>query len=392
MIEKTTFKELKISQELIISLNKNNILIPTEVQKKTIPLILKGKDIMAQSETGSGKTLSFAIPIIENLSHEKIVKALVITPTRELAKQIKEEFSKFGRHKFLCATAVYGGVSIENQAEKIKKADIIIGTPGRLLDLIHRRMLDLSKVKYLVLDEADRMLDMGFIEDINKILSFTPKKKQNLMFSATINGKVMDVMEKYLNNPKKIFLENIIKKGILNQIYFNVPENRKLSLLVPLLKKKEKELTLIFCNTKRKTRFVSEVLRLNGIKARCINGDMPQTKREKTIEDFASKKINVLVATDVAARGLDIKNIKTVINYDLHDELETYTHRIGRTARQGKKGTAIILLCDRDYHKMDKIMRKYQNKIEEKQSTFEKIKLPRKKPFFKRRFSKKSFH
>ncbi len=395
--DEKSFEELGVSKNLVFSLKKHNILFPTKIQIKAIPFIMQGRDVMAQSETGSGKTLSFAIPIIENLSHNSQIKALIIAPTRELAKQITTEFIKFGKFKNLITTSVYGGVSLENQARKIKTSDIIVGTPGRLLDLINRGMMDLSYVKYLVLDEADRMLDMGFIEDIDKILRFIPKKKQTLMFSATINGKIIDLMEKYLCNPKKIMLENQIKKEILKQVYYNVPENKKLSLLIPILKERKNELTLIFCNTKRKTRFVADALRLNGISASCLNGDMTQPKRERTINDFASGRIKVLVATDVAARGLDIENIKTVINYDLHDELETYTHRIGRTGRQGRKGTAIILLCDKDYWKMDRIITKYRNKIEEAEARFERIKIP-KKTFsrrtnrnFNRNFKKNSF-
>lgn len=359
------FKDLKISKEIVLDLNKHDIVKLTKVQEKTIPLIFRKKDVIVQSETGSGKTIGFAVPTIDNLRPAKRVQVLVITPTRELAKQVAGEYVKFSMRKGLKTAIVYGGVSISDQIQKVRIADIVVGTPGRLLDLLRRKALDLSSSRYLVIDEADRLLDMGFIKDINDIIRYMPKKRQNLMFSATINSRVLGLAERYLNDPVKVIFKNVLKRGLLKQYYYNVNERDKISLLMHLLKKeKNRGLTLVFCNTKRKTKMVAYTLRKNGIKADCLNGDMTQSAREKVLEQFSKGIIDVLIATDVAARGLHVEDITHVFNYDLHDEMDSYTHRIGRTARNGKRGTAIILLSGRDHPKMQKIMRKYGEDIE----------------------------
>lgn len=371
------FKELKISKSLILELGKRGIVKPTPVQVKSIPLILKGKDVLVQSETGSGKTLAFAVPTIELLKPLKKVQVLVITPTRELAKQVGEEYIKYAKHKGLKTAIVYGGVSINNQSQQVRVADIVVGTPGRLLDLLHRRMLNLTYSKFFIIDEADRLMDMGFIDDINDIIRFMPPQKQSLMFSATISKKVVRLMEKYLNKPIQIMLENIIKRGVLKQYYYNVRENEKISLLVHLLKKIKNKLVLVFCNTKRKTRFVSALLKKNGIKADCMNGDMTQHMREKVMREFTLRNLDVLVATDVAARGLHVEDISHVINFDLPNDSETYTHRIGRTARNGKKGIAYILLANRDYDNMYKVQKSNRGMIQKaEEEKFERIKMP----------------
>ncbi len=356
--------KLNIDVELKKELEKNGIKDLKLVQEKTIPLVLEGKDVMVQSETGSGKTLAFIIPTIERLKHSGKVGVLVITPTRELAKQVANEYSKYGGYKGIRTAVVYGGVSIDRQSQEVAIADVVVGTPGRILDLLNRRMLSLSSIKFLVIDEADRLMDMGFIDDINKIISATPKNRQTLMFSATINSKVMRLMERYMRNPAKVMLKNTLKRGVLNQYYYNVDDNKKLQLLVHLLKEEKRGLALVFCNTKSQTRFVAKVLNKNGIAAAHMNGDMSQHSRERTLNDFEKGKIDVLVATDVAARGIDIDDITHVINYDLPNEEETYTHRIGRTARNGRSGKAIILLSSRDFRKMDLIKRRYRGEID----------------------------
>ncbi|MBN1923456.1 MAG: DEAD/DEAH box helicase [Nanoarchaeota archaeon] len=371
------FKELGISSKLITELEQHGIVKPTLVQEKTIPLVLKGKDVMVQSETGSGKTIGFAVPTIDMVKKEGKVQVLVITPTRELAKQISEEYEKFSKFKDLKTAVVYGGVSINNQAQQVRISEIVVGTPGRLLDLLNRRLLNLTYCSFLVIDEADRLMDMGFIDDINAIIKFMPVQKQSLMFSATINSKVLKLMETFLNNPVKIMLENIIKRGVLKQYYYNVSSRDKISLLVHLLKTIKHGLTLVFCNTKRQTRFVAKALKKNGINAEAMNGDMTQFMREKVLRLFGLEKIEVLVATDVAARGIHIEDITHVFNYDLPDDEETYTHRVGRTARNGKTGTAIILLSDRDFQNMDKIKKAYRGMIDEvKTEEYERIKIP----------------
>lgn len=369
------FKELGISNKIINDLEANGIVKPTIVQVKTIPLIMAGKDVMVQSETGSGKTIGFAVPTIEKSEPQNRIQVLVITPTRELAKQVEEEYDKFSKSKKLKTTVVYGGVSIDRQANQVRQADIVVGTPGRLLDLINRRMINLTYVKFMVLDEADRMLDMGFITDINKIIKFLPSQRQNLMFSATINSSIVKLMTRYLKDPEQVLLENVIKKGILNEVYYNVRENEKISLLIHLLNKFNPKLTLIFCNTKHMTRFVADALKQNGFKADCMNGDMTQASREQVLTDFAKEKIKILVATDVAARGIHVEDITYVINYDLPSEAETYTHRVGRTARAGNTGAAIILLSEKDYKQMDRIMREHKNIKREDAGEFKQIRV-----------------
>ncbi len=358
------FEDLKINKDIVKDLKRHNIVELTEVQKRVIPLILNERDVIVQSETGSGKTIGFAVPTINEVNHLKAIQVLVIVPTRELAKQVANEYIKFSRAKMLVTVVVYGGVGIAEQIHKLKNADIVVGTPGRLLDLLRRGSMDLSKLKHLIIDEADRLLDMGFIRDINAIMRYIPDKRHSMMFSATINSRVMDLADRYLRNPVKVILKNVLKEGILKQYYYNVRENEKVRILTHILKNEKRGLTLVFCNTKRKTKMVAYLLRKNGIKADCMNGDMTQSAREKTLEKFSKGIVDVLVATDVAARGLHVEDITLVINYDLHDEIESYTHRIGRTARNGKKGTAIILLSTKDHTKMRKLISKYGNRIE----------------------------
>ncbi|MDD4353755.1 MAG: DEAD/DEAH box helicase, partial [Candidatus Nanoarchaeia archaeon] len=370
-----SFKDFNLSSEIIQDLDAKKITKPTLVQEKTIPVILKGNDLLVQSETGSGKTLCFALPSIQMIQKGKGIQALIIAPTRELAKQVANEYEKFSKSKGLKIAIVYGGVSINNQIVSTATSEIVVGTPGRLLDLINRNALHLKCCPMLIIDEADKLMEMGFIEDIQRIIKEMPAKKQTLMFSATINSQINRIVEKYLNNPVKVILENMIKNLILKQYYYDVNSKDKISLLIHLLKKETRGLVLIFANTKHQTRFLSKVLQKNGIKSDCLNGDMSQNLREKVMQEFARGKIDALIATDVAARGIHIDDITHVINFDLPDESETYLHRIGRTARSGKKGTAIILLSEKDYQNMDKIKRGLKQPIEKKEVEFEKIKV-----------------
>ncbi|PIU61339.1 ATP-dependent helicase [archaeon CG_4_10_14_0_2_um_filter_Archaea_38_6] len=357
------FIELGVSEMLNNELRNNNIVSPTTIQEKALPFIINNEDVLVQSRTGSGKTISFAIPTIDNIDNSKVVNTLVVTPTRELAKQVSGEFEKFSKFKNLKVATIYGGVSITQQIHDLRKANIVVGTPGRLLDLMRKNFLRLDKVEKFILDEADRMLDMGFSEDIDSIVKKLPKKRQNLMFSATINSKIMRVMEKYLNNPKKILLDNVIEQEQLEQYYYDVQKSKKLPLLVQLFKELKPESSIIFCNTKGQTRYITKSLRLNGIHAECMNGDMTQQAREKTLKKFRDEEIPILVGTNVLARGLDVEGITHIFNFDLPNDAETYTHRIGRTARNGKKGTAIILLSPEDFDNMKEIKRKYGDKI-----------------------------
>lgn len=392
-----SFSEFGLAPEIIEDLASKHITKPTIVQEKTIPLILKGSDVLVQSETGSGKTICFALPSINAIEKNKGIQALVIAPTRELAKQVATEYEKFSKTKGLKISIVYGGVSINNQINDLTKSEAVVGTPGRLLDLIQRNALKLDNCKIFTIDEADKLMEMGFIEDIEKIMRHLPKKRQTLMFSATINSQVNKIVEKYLTNPSRIMLENTVKKLLLKQYYYDVSIKERTSLLVHLLKTENRGLVLVFANTKHQTRFLAKALQKNGIKADCINGDMSQNLREKVLKEFSSGKIDTLIATDVAARGIHVDDISHVINYDLPEDSETYLHRIGRTARSGKKGIAIILLSDKDYNNMSKIRKELKQDIEKKESPkFEAIKIDFKmgnrnvspKSFNSRRFSK----
>lgn len=337
-------ESLRLSKGMIGILASHGITTPTPIQKEIIPAIFEGRDVIAQSETGSGKTLSFAIPIIESMNRRDGLRALVIAPTRELASQIAGEFIKFSDGKHLGITAVYGGVSINEQRRKLERTNIIVGTPGRLLDLLNRGMLSLDSVQTVVLDEADRMLDMGFIRDIEKILHRIPAERKMLLFSATISREIQALARKFLRDPVNVEMESKVKPELLHQTYYQTSSDQKQALLVHLLKA-ERDLALVFCNRKHITKRLADRLSREGIAARCLNGNMSQPQRDKATNDFRNKRYNVLVATDVAARGLDIEGISHVYNYEIPRDVESYTHRVGRTARAGKHGQAISLVA-----------------------------------------------
>ena len=330
----------RLSSQMLSLLEKNGINEATPIQKEIIPAILSGKDILAQSETGSGKTISFAVPLIEQITVTDGIAALILVPTRELCMQITGEFSKFSKGKNLGITSIYGGVSMSGQISKIKKTNIVVATPGRLIDLLDRRVLKLDKVKFLVFDEADRMLDMGFVKDIERILKSVPAQRQTMLFSATVSKEIVKLSKKYLKDPIIVEMESSVKPEFLQQVYYKINPENKFALLVQLLKK-DRELALIFCNRKHVTDKLATQLTRNDIPAKCLNGDMSQDKRERVTEQFRKKKFSVLIATDVASRGLHIEDISHVYNYEIPRDVESYTHRVGRTARAGKKGEAI---------------------------------------------------
>lgn len=346
-------ESLKLSKNILSLLEKNGIVIATPIQKKIIPAVLAGRDVLAQSETGSGKTISFAIPIIEQIQPTDNLVSLILVPTRELCTQVTEEFVKFSHGKRLGITAVYGGVSIDNQIRKIKKTNIIVATPGRLIDLIDRKIVHLNKIKFLVFDEADRMLDMGFIHDIEKILKQMPHKLQTMLFSATVSKEITVLSKKYLFNPVHVILESSVDPGFLHQTYYQTTPDKKLPLLIHLLKK-ERDLSLVFCNRKHITSKLADKLTKFGIQAKCLHGDMSQSQRERVTSDFRNKKFKILIATDVASRGLHIEDISHVYNYEIPKDVDSYTHRIGRTARAGKKGEAISLVTNGEEQKFFK--------------------------------------
>jgi len=360
-----TFEELGLSDEVLATLSKLGIKEPTEIQEKTIPLILAGRDVIGGSATGSGKTLAFASSMLDNLNKNGRVQALILTPTRELAEQVSTSINKFARYKKLNIVPVYGGVKIHIQIRKLQNADIVVGTPGRILDHLSRDTLNLGRVKFLVLDEVDRMFDMGFKEDVEKILEVCPRKRQTMFFSATISKEIDYLAEKYTHKPVEVSVKAHIDSSKLRQFYYDVPDGLKFSLLVHLLKNEKSNLIMIFCGTRRNVDFITNNLNHLGIKANAIHGGMLQNKRNSALNEFNSKKgVNVLVCTDVAARGLDIKGVSHVYNYDLPKTSVEYVHRIGRTARAGKEGMAISILCSRDYENFNSILRDDELKIE----------------------------
>jgi len=352
-----------LSKPMIALLEAQGITVATPVQEEIIPAIANGQDVLAQSETGSGKTLSFAIPIIENLQRGDGLRALILVPTRELCAQVTGEFFKYSSGKHLGIVSVYGGASIGAHVSKLRDANIIVATPGRLIDLMNRRAVKLSSIKYFVCDEADRMLDMGFIRDVEKIAYQLPVEHQTMLFSATVSKEIEKLAGKYLRNPKNVRLASTVKPIFLRQTYCTVTPERKMDLLAALLKE-ERHLAIIFCNRKHITVKVSKKLGGLGVHARCLNGNMSQPQRERVTNEFRHGKFNVLVATDVAARGLDIDDVSHVYNYEIPKDVESYTHRVGRTARAGKKGEAISLVATEDEKKFFKqILFEYRGEI-----------------------------
>jgi len=350
------FTELGLSVELTDVLKRFGFKEPSKIQEKAIPIALAGRDIIGGSATGSGKTLAFASPIIENLKKNMNIQALILTPTRELAEQVATSIRDFGENKKLNVLAVYGGVKIEPQIRKLSTADVLVGTPGRILDHIDRRTLNLTHVKFLVLDEVDRMFDMGFRTDVERIINECPKKRQTMMFSATISQGIDYLSKKYTKDPVEISVKPHVDPSKLKQVYYDVPDNKKFSLLVGLLKKENADLVMVFCNTRRNVDFIADNLIMAGIHAKAIHGKIEQKKRIRVLDEFHKKGIGVLVCTDVAARGLDIKGVSHVYNYDVSIEPKDYIHRIGRTARAGKEGKAITILASRDYEKFSALM------------------------------------
>ncbi|MBI3334729.1 DEAD/DEAH box helicase [Candidatus Pacearchaeota archaeon] len=352
-----SFARLGLQAELIRALEEAGFSAPREIQEKTIPLAIAGKDIIGGSATGSGKTLAFGASIIEHAVPGKGVQALILTPTRELAEQVASELDRFSKYKRLAVAAVYGGVGIEPQIRDLQDADIVVGTPGRILDHLERRTLKLQKLKVLVLDEADRMLDMGFIEDVTSIIEACPKERQTMLFSATISPDIQHIANSHMKNPAYIAVEQYVDASKLKQVYYDTPQDMKFSLLLHLMKHEHTGLVMVFCNTQRTTDFVANHLSEHGIEATAIHGGLTQAKRSRIMEHFKSNRVSVLVCTDVAARGLDISDVSHVYNYDVPMSSKEYVHRIGRTARAGKEGMAVTIVSNRDYENFRAVLR-----------------------------------
>jgi len=389
-----TFRELGLSREFVSALEKAKITTPSEIQEKTIPLVLAGKDVIGGSATGSGKTLAFASAIIENLKPNKRVQALVLTPTRELAKQVSTSISQLSKHKNLKVLAIYGGVNIENQIRNLRKTDVVVGTPGRILDHLNKKTLSLGEVNFLVLDEVDRMFDMGFQFDVQKILKQCPTKRQTMLFSATISSDMNYLANKYTKNPQKVSVKSYVDPSKLKQVFYDVPDSLKFSLLIHLLKEEKSKLVMVFCNTRRNVDFVTKNLENLRINAKAIHGGLNQNQRNRALREFNSNKgTTILVCTDIAARGLDIKEVSHVYNYDISKTSTEYIHRIGRTARAGKEGIAISILCSRDYENFSAVTQDEKLKITElKLPYLERVNIiPEKRSFSGRSRPERSF-
>jgi ATP-dependent RNA helicase DeaD len=350
------FNEFGFSEELLHAIKLKGFEEPTEIQRRIIPLILENKiDLIGQAQTGTGKTAAFALPIIEHLqSKAGHLQALVLVPTRELAIQVSEEFNSLRGHKNIHAAPIYGGQSYETQFRHLKKGvDVIIGTPGRVLDHLNRKSFSIDKISFAVLDEADEMLNMGFIEDIEDILSRTPAERRTLLFSATMPERIMTLAKKYMGKREVIRTK---KSGqiaeLTDQIYYEVKESDKLDALCRIIDTTQEFFGLVFCRTKNDVDFVSSKLADRDYDVEGLHGDITQNIREKILNKFRNKKINVLIATDVAARGLDIEELTHVINYALPQDAESYLHRIGRTGRAGKEGTAITFITPEEHRKL----------------------------------------
>ncbi len=350
------FTELKVIPPILKALEKENYEIPTPIQEKAIPYILEGRDVLGCAQTGTGKTAAFAIPTLQLLSEDRRshpaehnIKALIVTPTRELALQIYESFCTYGKYTRLKYCVVFGGVSQKPQEEKLRQGvDVLVATPGRLNDLIGQGHVDLKNIKILILDEADRMLDMGFINDVKKIIAKTPSSRQTLLFSATMPADIAALSSTILKNPAKVEITPVSSTvDTIEQFLYYVDKANKKDLLLHILKDTSIESVLVFTRTKHGADRIVKQLSKEKVTAQAIHGDKSQGARQNALSNFKSKKLRVLIATDIAARGIDIDELSHVINYDLPNVPETYVHRIGRTGRAGLNGVAISF-CDFD--------------------------------------------
>ena len=343
-----TFKELELSEPILKALTNKKYKTPTPIQEQAIPVVLSNNDLLGIAQTGTGKTAAFAIPIIQKLNHpqpkdqKREIKALILTPTRELAIQIDECFFDYAKYTNLRHAVIFGGVNQGPQVDKLKKGvDILVATPGRLLDLIAQKYITLDHICHFVLDEADRMLDMGFVHDIKRLLPLLPKRKQTLFFSATMPDAIANLSKTMLYKPVRVEVAPVssVVDTIEQHLYF-VEKPEKSGLLVTILRKEQGKSALVFSRTKHGADKIARVLNKTGIGCEVIHGNKSQGARQRALANFKSGKSRVIIATDIAARGIDIANLEMVINFDLPDVAETYVHRIGRTGRAGHRGTA----------------------------------------------------
>ncbi len=359
-----SFKELNIKEKTLTALKEKGFKKPTEVQHKSIPPALDGKDMVVQARTGSGKTHAFLIPIFENISNEKKVQAIVLTPTRELAQQVEEEAKDIGKKYGIKTLAIYGGTSINNQIKRLPKVSFVAGTPGRVMDLMRRGKLDLRSINFFVLDEGDRMMDMGFLPDIKWIMERTPKEKRIMLFSATMPHEIVKLAKNYMSDPVilKLSKDEISAKGVY-QYYVKVGRKNKLANLSAIIDNNPGKY-LIFLNTKRGTQWLAQMLNKFGYKAFPMHGDMSQAGRTKNMDNFKGGDIDILISTDVSARGIDVENITHVINFDIPKYEKDYVHRIGRTGRMDKGGKAITFVNKEEVEFLDRIEEYIERKLE----------------------------
>ncbi len=369
-MENITFNDLQLRKEIIQAIDDLGFEEPTPIQKSAIPLMMGGGDIIGQAQTGTGKTAAFGIPILNTIeSRSRTPQALILTPTRELAIQISDELRKFSKYlPDIRSVAIYGGQPIDRQIKALKSGvQIIVGTPGRLLDHIRRKTIKLNDVKVVVLDEADQMLDMGFLEDIESILNETPKERQTVLFSATIPREIKNIAKNYQNDPKTVkVVHEKLTVPLIEQFYYETRPSEKLEVLCRLLDMEREGLSVIFCRTKKGVDELVESLQSRGYFAEAIHGDLKQVQRDRVMKKFRERTIELLVATDVAARGIDVENVSRVINYDIPEDVEYYVHRIGRTARAGKSGVSYTFVTGRQISLLKSIEHFTKSKIKRK--------------------------
>ena len=369
-----SFKDLNLIPPLERAVAEQGYSVPTPIQSKSIPSLLQGRDLIGIAQTGTGKTAAFVLPILQRMTEKypRVIKTLVLAPTRELAAQIGESFATYGKFLKFKHTVIFGGVKQGKQVHDLSRGvDILVATPGRLLDLLNQRKLSLEHIEFFVLDEADRMLDMGFIHDIKKLISILPHKKQSLFFSATMSPQINTLARSLLKDPVhvEVAAQATTVESIKQHIFF-VDQHSKTKLLLELLQHEHLTSVLVFTRTKHKANKVAEFLSKNNVSADAIHGNKSQNQRTKAISNFKTGKVKVLVATDIAARGIDIENISHVINYELPNEPESYVHRIGRTARAGAEGTAFSFCAADERNFLKDIERLIRQKIDVMDHTF----------------------
>ncbi|ADG06313.1 DEAD/DEAH box helicase [Kyrpidia tusciae] len=358
----TTFTDFQLSRRVQQAIDDMGFEEPSPIQAACIPLVLQGKDVIGQAQTGTGKTAAFGVPIIEMMGTGRHVQALILTPTRELAIQVAGELRKIAKYARVRTLPIYGGQSIGHQIRALQQGvGVVIGTPGRVLDHLRRGTLKLDKVRTVVLDEADEMLDMGFIEDIEAILKETPQERQTLLFSATFPHEVKQLAVRYMKNPEHVTVNRgEMTVPLIDQIYYKVLERNKLESLCRIIDSEDVSLGIIFCRTKRGVDELTEALLARGYLVDGLHGDLSQAQRDRVMKKFRNGDIEFLVATDVAARGIDVTNVTHVINYDIPQDPESYVHRIGRTGRAGRRGLAITLVTPREFKLLKQIERETQ--------------------------------